>query len=172
MYFPPTFKLCSIGPLAKKQFGDSCEGLQREPQMSDKNHHPWNNVLVPVVEVGFTAHLFPPMTNGIMRELPNCSSLYVSVLGDISSSVCSHIVSDYLQSCNPLNPDRQERADLYSSGPPHNVTAWRERRSECARMCVRDIYLRVHVQVCTSLWIFVFVWGSLLLHTRSAAQVN
>lgn len=76
----------------------------------------------------------------LMVSLESCqtASLYLLVLGDISSSICLHIVSDYVQSCNPLNPDRQETADLYSSGLPHNVTAWRESRSEWARMCVWD----------------------------------
>lgn len=41
----------------------------------------------------------------------------VGSVADISSSICSHIVSGYSPSCNPLNPGRQERADLYSSGP-------------------------------------------------------
>lgn len=116
------------------------------------------------------------MTNGVTRELPNCSSQYLSVLCDISSSICSNIVSDYLLSCNPLNPETDRRgADLYSSRSPHNVTGRKERRSEwariCEHICARDIYLRVYVrvQVCTSL----YVWGSLppLLHTPTLPKL-
>ncbi len=55
----------------------------------------------------------------------------------ISSSICLHIVSGYLPICNLLNPDRQERADLYSSGPCGRRSEWARIR-EC--MCVRCIY--------------------------------
>lgn len=65
-------------------------------------------------------------------DLPNCSSPYLLVFCFISSSIYLRVVSGYLPSCNPLNPDRQVRANLYSSGPQSNMTDWKERK-ECMR---------------------------------------
>lgn len=115
------------------------------------------------------------MTNGLMRELPNCSSSYLLVLCDISSSICSHIVSGYLLSCNPLNPDRQEKADLYSSGPPNNVTVWKERKSEWTKNMWAYLWLgyispsTCAFWVCTSLPVCA---GLLLLHILSTTQTK
>lgn len=128
--------------------------------MFDKNHHPcpchcgWSSIsstssslwwLMVSWESCPTVH--PRICWSFVISLPFVRTLFLVIY----------------PSCNPLNPDRQERADLYSSGPTHNLTVWKERRSEREwirkYMCVRDIYLRVHVhvQVCATLWIFVCV---------------
>lgn len=84
-----------------------------------------NKIIIHALEINLEHIVFLLMTNGVMRGLPNCLSTYLSVLGTLLLPFgCAHThcfgLFTELQSSKP---DRQERLDLYSSGPH---TTWRK----------------------------------------------